>query len=383
MSILVLLALVVLPLSLQAFDFQACDDCHEETLWRASTRFYLHSPFAEQQCAECHAAAESSAPAVKMGTTVLSDQQKINWLGASDMVDTSHAFLLPAVQVAAGLIVELQGTDGRFSRRQIAVPPLAGLAEVEDSGKPPAISGVQVVRVKRGVFLSATIRWQTDTLTNAAVYYGTQDISQTSGPSNRLGRQHEVILYGLKPDQTYRYSVVSTDLFGRRQAFEILEFSTVNPYTAPLPTTSLDPIRKRTEAGLDTRFQRLGADYLLELKLAQPAAVYIGSRGASQQRLDSGSSSTSPDDEYHAGLSSAAVISIGACGSCHENQSVATHPVNVYPKPGMTIPPEYPTLADGRITCSSCHAPHGSDYLYLTRKSGKRELCVGCHLDML
>jgi predicted CXXCH cytochrome family protein len=71
------------------------------------------------------------------------------------------------------------------------------------------------------------------------------------------------------------------------------------------------------------------------------------------------------------------------CRNCHQSQSGTTHPVNVLPPPGMIIPPEYPTLADGRITCASCHSTHSSDYEYLAIRAGKRELCVGCHKDML
>lgn len=376
--------------TVQAYDFQTCDDCHEATLYGDNSRIFLHSPYAQQQCGECHAAettisAQAAAP-IKDSSISLQDRNKINWLGDSTMLDTIHAFLLPADKVADTLVVDLQDTAGRFSRHEIAVPPLASLAEVEDSGKPPVISEVQVLKVQRGVFLSITIGWRTDTLTKASVRYGNRELSQTSEPSSRFGRLHEAVLYNLKTDQTYRYSVIATDLFGRSQISEILKFSTRNPSVVPLPSTSDNFPAGATEAALESTFQRLGADYLLELTLVQPAAVYIGSRGEPrQQRLAAESTSAmgGEEDEYHAGLSSEIVISMGACASCHESQNTATHPVNVYPKPGMTIPPEYPTLADGRITCNSCHAPHGSDYEFLARKSGKRELCVGCHLDML
>jgi predicted CXXCH cytochrome family protein len=382
--VFLVLASVLSPASIQAKDFQICNDCHEETLLGDSARFYLHSPFVEQQCGECHTAAESTVPGAKAGSARLKDHQHVNWLGDSTMVDTSHAFLLPADQVGAALIVDLQETDGSFSRRQLAVPPLDDLVEVEDSGNPPTISEVQVLKVERGVFLSVTIGWRTDTLTKAMVHYFTPDLSLTSKPDNRFGRHHEVPLYGLQPDQTYHFSVFSTDLFGRSQSSETLEFSTVNPSIAPLQITAVNSSQGGTNTGLTNSFQRLGANYLLELTLTQPAAVYVGSKGTSQEHLATATTSTIEKvDEQHAGLSSKAVISMGACGSCHADQSTVSHPVNVYPKPGMTIPPEYPTLSDGRITCSSCHAPHGSDNFYLARKSGKRELCVGCHLDML
>lgn len=373
--ILAVLVFALLPLTVLAYDFQECNDCHAETLARDAARKYLHSPFAEKQCEECHAAKESAISGVKN----LQVQQRISWLADSAVLDTSHGFLLRGDKVADTLVVDLQETGGGFSRREIAVPPLADLAEVEDSGKPPVISEVQVLKVQRGVLLSATIGWRTDTLANASVRYGNQDLLQTVEPGSRLGRRHEVVLSNLKPDRIYRYVAVANDLFGRSQTSAAAEFSTSTPYVIPLPpATSGNSLEVGEEAGLDSSFQRFGTDYLLELTLAQPAAVYIGSReGARQQDFSAESTrAMGTDDDYHAGLNSREVISIEACLNCH---SAHLHPVKVSPKTGITIPPEYPTLPDGRITCSSCHAPHGSDYIYLTRKEWHHDLCVGCH----
>jgi predicted CXXCH cytochrome family protein len=303
------------------------------------------------------------------------------------MMDTSHAFLLPGDKLGETIVVDVQGADGKFSRREIAVPLLADLAVMGDSHKPPVISGVQVLKVQRGVFLSATIGWQTDSLAFAQVRYGDKELSQTSEQGKRLGRRHEVVLYELQLDRTYRFAAVSSDFFGLRQVSETFEFSTVNPYEAPLPpATSGNPLEGGTEARLDSGFQRVGADYLLELTLEQPAAVYVGSKGEARQQnvsAESTAGALAADDKIHTGLSSQMVISLDACRTCHTDQSRATHPVNVYPKPAMAIPPEYPTLSDGRITCNSCHVPHGSDYEYLSRKARKRELCIGCHKDIL
>ncbi len=386
---LTILLLVLLHMPLQAYDFLVCNDCHEDTLGRDAARIYPHSPFNERECGECHTAqpaisSQIEAPA-KVSTAKLEDQRKITWLGDSAMTDTNHGFLLPGDKVGNTLVVELHGTGGKFSGKEIVVPSLADLTEVEDSGKPPVISELQVLEVQRGVFLSVTIGWQTDTLTDALVRYGDQDLSQMSEPSKRFGRYHQVVLYNLKVDQTYRFSVVSTDLFGRSQISEPLTFSTSKPFTATQPDNPDILQKSGEESGITSHFQRLGSDYLLELTLEQPALVFIGSRGAArnQNEPDVSISGMAADEESHAGLSSEIVISMEACRNCHQFHRSASHPVNVYAKPGMTIPPEYPTLPDGRITCSSCHTPHSSDYEYLVRKRGKRELCVGCHQNML
>jgi predicted CXXCH cytochrome family protein len=59
----------------------------------------------------------------------------------------------------------------------------------------------------------------------------------------------------------------------------------------------------------------------------------------------------------------------------------SSHPVNILPKPGMVIPPEYPLLADGRISCMSCHVYHGGNFEHRLVKPDKQSLCKGCHSD--
>lgn len=383
--VLIALAFVFFSLPVQAVDFKNCNGCHKVVLEEAF-RTYLHVPFLQQRCGECHTPKTSPAPAEKDDPAKLKDRRKIKWLGESVMADIRHGFVVPGDKVGNALIVEVREWDGFISRKEVAVPPLGSLAEVKDNnGTPPVISDLQVLRVERGVFLSATIGWQTGTLTDAKVRYGTRELLQTSQASNRLGRRHEVILQNLKPDQTYRFSVVSRDIFGRSRTSESMTFSTSKPLMATPPNRTGIPPASSEGAELAPRFQRIGADYLVELNLGQLGSVFIGTSDVPPKpKMPSGSNGpTGGDDRHHAGLSSKQGASLDACGSCHRKSAVATHPVNVYPKPGMIIPPEYPTLPDGRITCRSCHETHSSDHEYLTVIGGGRELCVGCHKDML
>ena len=361
--ILILLMSAFLPLLVQANDFQACDNCHKLALTEDATLPYLHEPFVEGECGECHAAEESAASKAKK----VIDRRKINWLEESSIKATSHGFLLSGDKLEDNLVIDLHGIDGQSSRQEITVPSLAELAEVEDSGKPPAISEVRVLKVEQGVFLKVTIGWQTDSLSAALVRYGIEDLSQASQPGKRLDREHQVVLYNLQPDTTYRFTAVSHDLFGRSQVSEPLTFSTAEPLTAAQQENSDNPPEGDDQSEMITSFKRRSGLYLLELTLKQPASVFIGS--IERQGL--------PEDEFHTGLSSRVVSSMEACLNCHDAHA---HPVNVSPtKPGTVIPPEFPTLPDGRITCGSCHVPHSSDNYNFKRKSGTNEFCVSCH----
>jgi predicted CXXCH cytochrome family protein len=382
--IIIILSILVVgscPLLVQAVDFEGCKACHEELLNKANSRRFLHPPFAEKDCEDCHAADESTASLVPNPSTGPFDKNKIERLADSGKADTSHGFLLPGEKVGDTLIIDGQGDEGKTFRREIAVPSLADLEEVEDSGRPPVISDVRLLNVQRRLFVSATVGWQTDARTNASVLYGSKDLSQKTDSCDRIGTQHQVVIFNLRQGQTYRFSVVSTDLFGRSTASEPLVFSTANPAPAPPPANrSFNGTEDGEEGGMVSNFLRLGNDYLLELTMLQPAWVTIGSRGGSRNQDPKKDKNRGvPDDESHAELSGRLVSSMGACLGCHRAHS---HPVNAVPQPGMTVVPEYPTLPDGRITCSSCHEPHSSNYYYLTRKDYQHELCVGCHTDM-
>ncbi|MFH7320202.1 cytochrome c3 family protein [Desulfurivibrio sp. D14AmB] len=309
---------------------------------------------------------------------------KINWLVESAVPHTEHGFLLPAKQVGESLEVEFHGPGGNFPPQTISVPPLAGLAEVADRGRPPVISDVQLLEVRRGIFLSATIGWRTDTLADARVRYGAGDLTQLSPPSSRLSQNHRVVLYDLQPGTSYRFAVESRDLFGRTQLSETLSFSTKKPLAISRPPTVGRPDSPVAKPAFASRFQRLGEYYLVQLSLPDPATVSLGVREFARGALPAvlGGGEDGPVVNHHAGLNGKLATSMEVCLGCHSKQLGASHPVNVLPPPGMTVPLEYPTLPDGRITCMSCHQFHGSDNPYRLIKAVQRELCVGCHRNM-
>lgn len=381
---IVLLALLLtgVPTVGWAADFQGCRSCHQAELERAEIRLNQHEPFMQRQCATCHAAAASatglktsSIPTAAVKTRPVA--RKVNWLAESSQADTAHSFLLPADQLGAKLVVDLRGEQTLFPRQEIDLPLLKDVAGVNKPADAPTISAIKILEVKRSVFLSVLIGWKTDALSDAQVRYGIQGLSQNSDRSQRFGRSHQVRLYNLKPDQRYQFQVVSTDLFGRSKSSEVFEFSTKKPIEAEGA-----PVASGAEVSLQSGIERLGNDYLVHLKTQQPVAVFVGSVGelrTQQAEVEASAVAVTAHD----GLSSGVDREVVACLNCHREYGQRTHPVNVLPKPGMTIPPEYPTLSDGRITCASCHLTHSSDNPYLAIRRGKRELCVGCHKDML
>jgi predicted CXXCH cytochrome family protein len=294
---------------------------------------------------------------------------KSHLAGGSFSAVCRTCFLLPVRKVREFLVIDVKKSDGTFSRHEVLIPPLSELPVEGDSGEAPVLSAVQVLQVKPGVFLTATVGWQADKITDALVRYGEQELSQVVGPVSRLGREHQVVLQNLRADRSYRFTVVSTDLFGRSQESEPVTFSTADfpiPATSVSPDLGLDP----GNAGFVHRFKRHGSDYLLELTFDSPAQILVGSRGKVRGE-------GLPADEFHEGLSGKPVMSMKACYNCHKPH---LHPLDVAPaKPGVIIPADFPTLSGGRITCTSCHVPHSTQNDFYLRKPDKQELCASCH----
>ena len=366
--------------SLYAVDFRVCEDCHFERLEHDRGQFYQHHAFAVNDCSSCHvSAAQNPSPPPP---PLLTQQQRISWITDSVLPDTIHYFLLPAEGLRDTLVISLRDQQGQVHREEMLLPPLAQLEAADDNGRTPQLTNIRVVEIKRGVFLTVTIAWQTDGLADAEVRYGTSELNQRVDSGGRLGYEHQLVINQLEPNKTYRYQVISRDLSGRERVSEILTFSTVR--AMPRQQDGKPIVGRSGSTAIMVDVRRRGDDYLLEVQLDQPRIVCVGIKGRRvEQRREVPGALSKSQKKPHAGLSDEAWSSMGSCYQCHEKDEAASHPVNVLPPPGMVFPPEYPTLADGRMTCASCHAIHGSDQEYLTRQRSKRELCVGCHLDML
>lgn len=313
------------------------------------------------------------------------NQERIRWLGDSTTADTEHWFAVPGESAGEVLVVEARGKGVAPARREISLPPLGVLPEVEDPGALPALSALEVLGVERGLVVSATIGWETDSVTDAVVRYGEGALDQATSSGSRLGRRHRVVLYGLKPNKEYVFSAVSRDLLGRQQMSAPLRFSTAKPRVASIPVAAGEARDAGPAVGINSRLRRRGNDYVVALTAEQPVWVALGTKGAVVMQASAARSEEALPlpDEVHAGLSGKLVTSVEACRACHTGRSgSSSHPVNVYPTPGMVVPADYPTLPDGRITCTSCHEAHAANHEYNLIKPQGRELCVGCHRNM-
>ncbi len=66
----------------------------------------------------------------------------------------------------------------------------------------------------------------------------------------------------------------------------------------------------------------------------------------------------------------AALTQQDTCGTCHQAQTAGQH-----------LPYRHPT-AEGKMACTSCHAPHGSPNPAMLVKTNSVETCTSCHSDL-
>lgn len=292
-----------------------------------------------------------------------------------------HAFKLSHMEPGRLLLIEADLPKLPSYKTLVKVPEFATMSPVVTDNKSPVLMEITVDEVKRSALISAVISWKTDELANSIIHYGSGKLDKSFNDDDHFSKNHGIILSGLRADTNYIYEVISEDIFGNEVISPPYTFSTKRFFSAAMGPVAREP----ADVFITHNFLRIDDDTLvLELSANTPVSISIGYYSGSQ--LDPSSIFLSsggvrlPDE--HVRLAGKEWSGITSCYSCHEAvKGPMSHPVNVRPSAGMIIPPEYPTLPDGRMSCISCHANHGADLEYRLLKASKRELCVGCHRD--
>jgi predicted CXXCH cytochrome family protein len=200
---------------------------------------------------------------------------------------------------------------------------------------------------------------------------------------NSFGTQHQVTLAGIKAKQIYQFQVFSEDLFGNRATSEIFTLATDKLFSLPDELSPVGPADFNKIEVTPEIFQSDG-QYLVRISASQPVKMALGTLPPAFKKTAYRNDDDSPAEIRHVLTNDEFRTSISICYGCHRQyQEGMSHPVNVYPKRGIVIPPEYPTLPDGRMTCMSCHVRHASNLKNRLIKASNKELCVGCHRDMI
>jgi predicted CXXCH cytochrome family protein len=388
-------ALVCISSPSSAAEEHVCKKCHQDVVDGGMTGRVIHKPFLKRKCGACHVAGLSVRPMVPKNNSVdetmpeknavnVTMPEKIRWFRDAYRISDRHWVLFGADQVDDTLIYKTWENSSRAPLREISLPSLELLSSKEDDGLPPIISNIRVQDVRRGISTTATIAWDTDEFTDAQVDYGIGTIN-SSKSTHHLSQEHQIILSGLDNGKIFTFQVISTDLFGNQTQSDVLKFTTEKTFMLPEGRRDASH-RAGDEAEVDYQLFRQGGDYLIVFEAERSVSLAIGVPAIDSVTVSH--RSPKPDDfnqsqQSHPILKSQIETNILVCYSCHAgnlHQSMS-HPVNVLPKQGMVIPKEYPLLADGRLSCMSCHSYHSGNFEYRLLKPDKKSLCTGCHTN--
>lgn len=355
-------------------DNDSCYECHKKMYTSEGYKPYIHLPYMKKDCLLCHQPVEGGKGAAAAGVVFPEDLQ---WLGEGSADIGTHVFMVPVSEMNDTLFVEARHDGEIISRFKFFVPYLSSLRDEKTSGSPPVISDVKVLEIKRELFISATIGWKTDTYSSSVVRYGTRGLDYKSEPVSSFTKEHRITLPALKAKTNYFFSVFSRDLNGNEQESEQFSFSTADLIASNTSQNSTGVSADSLE--VNEAFNSYGDDtYIIKLTANQPVILKIGSLPGPRKAARGGTSLE------HTPVIDQVATAMGRCNRCHGNyKDVSSHPVNVRPKPGRIIPPEYPTLRNGKITCMSCHSKHASIFEFRLIKPSKQELCIGCHPEYL
>jgi len=357
-----------------------CVRCHEKMINRVNMKRYIHKPFREHKCTICHLAGKSPAQENEHDRDRGQENagEKIRWISRHFDPARVHWFLIPASQVDDTLFLQTAGDRNKPALIKISLPPIEELPVQKDDHQGPRIDDISFVGLQRGVFLSAIVQWHTDRPSGGQVFYGPQASEKNKTPFDPiLTTEHRMRLSPVLPGKKYQYTVLSRDVFGNEQRSAPHFFSTNKSFI--LPRADNDDVvsgKPRIQYSLSS----VNGSYFLHVIADQPTFMTIGVRRNQHKRPLIASANGEQKTFRHPPMKSRLEVSMTVCKSCHASYwEGATHPVGVRPKNGMRIPKEYPVLADGRITCMSCHRFHGSNYEARVIRPSKKALCIGCH----
>ncbi len=361
--------------SANSTDSDSCVSCHQSMIDNSMIQASSHQPFLNGQCTLCHGGSEASGTTLNSSEAAANSTPRIKWLDKNPNKANVQWFRIPSGEVKNALYIA--SNDRKTSNIRLDIPEKKNLTAMDNDNVPPIIHDVQVVNIEKGLFIIATIAWKTDKISDSLVNFNTGE-RNTKSYDSRLTTDHKVALIGLKADHQYTYTVASTDVFGNVSQSEGFTFST----SGAKPANKNTPFsRSKGKAKITSEIFTANDNLIVKVSTDRPAALAIGTdMHAKPKKIRSNSTDVASD--IHGNMRVNINKTVALCLSCHkDHKGAGSHPVDVYPTRGMIIPADYPTSAEGKITCLTCHEAHASNLNFMLRKSQGRELCIGCHRD--
>lgn len=362
-----------------------CLSCHQETKEIATEQYYIHRPVQEERCHICHDNnAEEQLPTQhnESSTQVIveTDEKKMEWLAESFVENTHQVALLPADIAGKPLTIKVWYRNRHKEVTEFQCPDIETLQQ-KKSTITPAIHQLHLHDYNDLLLSRATLSWRTTTPCQCRLTYRYTGHEYTKLEDDFYALEHTL--------EIRNFSETSTEVkvlcYDTTQQQINTEFFPLN--TLPLIASENEQLPLFGSEGFTPLFKQIGDLIELSITTTQPATLAIGRieqlkkpeplqpRPKSQQIVP-------VKENDHIELTNREQLNTKICFKCHRSTvEGASHPINVLPPPGMIIPPEYPLLKNGRMTCMTCHQHHSSNNEDRILKGGKKELCTGCHTN--
>lgn len=281
---------------------------------------------------------------------------------------TGLIFFLKGLSLDRTYYIELKTEDGRGRDSSFSATfrPYK-VARTGNDRKAPLIRNARVSEIKEGVFLEATLKWETDEPAISMVEYGEKgDYGQSVRSEALFTTDHAVRVSGFKRGRIYHYRITVSDVFGNLSASQDSAIDT--PARVEEPASA----GRGGSSAPTVKFFRIDSTADTCIEVSATSAVRVRLRVV--ESMETG--------KHGPGLTPARDLRINACMRCHSRivQMMVSHPVGM---PGMRmdvqVPPEFPTIEGRVMTCVTCHYPHGGDEVYFARFPLEGDPCAVCH----
>jgi hypothetical protein len=194
-----------------------CVGCHLETYSIMNNQKYIH-PGAKRDCKRCHIRQVERVEEIPVETSY----------AAETMI-----FLEVNDKTAYSARLKVWDKEGRQAvSSEVKFTPSKVDTEIINDNTPPRISNLRFAELRRGVFYSTVLAWETEELSTAVVEYGLtgEPVSQMS-MGDQYTKKHRVIVGGLLPEREYIFRVISKDPFANTAMSEDLKLEIKNPFS--------------------------------------------------------------------------------------------------------------------------------------------------------
>lgn len=359
-----------------------CLSCHQEVEELAADHLYVHRPVREQQCHACHDNNSTKlvlAQQLENTTQVIVDSQpkKIEWLAESFVENKHQVALLPTECAGKKLTLKLWYENRQKKTTEIQCPDME-LLQKKQPQPPPTIKQLHLHDHNELLLSRATLSWTTATPCQCRLIYRYTGHEYSEAEDDFYALDHTLEIRNFNPNATsVMVSCIDTSQQQANTKYTPLNSIPFDDHADELSVTS-------SSTELTTQFRLTGNLIEFSITTAQPAMLAIGrvegNKKSNRLAQPSPRQVASIDGEDHITLTNKEQLNTKICFKCHGSTVERTsHPINVLPPPGMIIPPEYPLLDNGRLTCMTCHQHHSSNNEARLLKKSKKELCTGCH----